>query len=412
MFRESDNLRPSGASARAVTRWMFILAGFLSASVSSAEIFRCVDDAGRTVFKDKKCNESEELIKTLGETGQVKLPDDNLLQNSAFEKELTGWTVEEGIRWADTGGVDGGGALVIQAKKPPEDKYIYETVAKQCVPIGKGDKFELKAQVKIDGPVSKVFANRANVSWYQSPDCRKGGEYGMYIEPKNETGWQTISRANLSPSLNARAALVRIVQRGRYSEGVKAYWDNISLTPRDIQQNASDEISDEAMQLYTLPPGKNYVINAGFVENTSSWRTSGKWSGETGDSTPGSIRITLTSKRGGYGTGVMSQCVNVGNNTRFDAGVSFKRDSTSDQDGGGRFRIIWYEKLNCTGRSRYGDDDDPKKENGWQKLRINNLKRVKNSRSARLEMIQSIKGNGSFSVFWDDAFFRSIGPAQ
>ena len=208
-----------------------------------AGIYQCVGSDGKTVFKDSECDDDESLEKSydpqelLDRTtiigGGVRKAyglNENLIVNASFENELADWRVPVGAEWVSVGGIYGTGALVIQAERPPEDKYIHETVVDQCLSIEEDKTYEFTAQFFTATAPIKSSANRANVIWYESSDCTTGGQWGAYLEPKkNIPGWQRLVRKKLSPSLGAKAVLITIVQKGRYSNNGRAHWDNLKF---------------------------------------------------------------------------------------------------------------------------------------------------------------------------------------
>lgn len=319
-----------------------------------------------------------------------------------------------GALWSNTQGVNNSGGLSIQAKIPPEDKYIHETVVPQCVILGAGEKFQLTAQFKAEkvhsGKYAKKakFANRANVIWYESLDCTSGGQFGGYIEPKNIYGWQSLSGGHLKPAFKAQAAKITIVQKGRYARGYKGYWDNIAFVVSEVfEQSNKQNIKPDSK--YMLPLNENYLKNGDFNTDITSWRGwKAKWS-YVGNKAPGSSKVTFESKKGGFGTGAMNQCINIGENTKFNFGASVKKEETSTQTDGGRIRISWNDKENCNGRSKTdGNWADIKDTQGWQNLQANNLIAPSGTQSVHIELIQSIADSGKFSVFWDDVYFKAV----
>jgi len=55
---------------------------------------------------------------------------------------------------------------------------------------------------------------------------------------------------------------------------------------------------------------------------------------------------------------------------------------------------------------------DVKDVHGWQALEINDLAAPPGTHSAHLELIQTIKGQGRFSMYWDDVYFKAVGREQ
>ena len=393
---------------------------------SYADIYKCTNAEGLTTFKDSPCGKTDKLKtvikpeeilkKNLGYEVVVEKNDTlgkNLLRNNNFEKKLIDWKVPLGAFWSNNGGVNKSGALVIQAKKPPEDKYIHETKVQQCILLNAGQKFGLYAKFRHLKIPEKSHANRANVVWYESVDCTSGGQYGGYIEPKQYiNGWQELRRENLKPALGSRAALITIVQRGRYSGGGKAIWDNISFEATEVfEQSKQQARAALKKDEHTLAIGKNYLLNGDFNKSIDAWRADNKisWSGIYGDSRPGSAKVDAVSKTGSIGSGAFSQCVNIGSNRKFILGGSFKRDDTSIQKGDARLRLTWYGGKNCSGRGKTSSKSkNPKAISGWQRLEIIGLSAPYNAQSALVEIIKVVSGKGKFTAYWDDIYLKAV----
>ena len=399
---------------------------FLSVTpVSYADAYKCISDAGETVYRDRECISNEKLekkiifeVKTKNDSGLSSDVDENsplgenLLKNHSFENQLIDWRIPLGAVWTNDGGVNNGGALIIHTDQAPDDKYIHETVVSQCVPLSTGEKFKLSAEFRgLKTPLA-AHANRANVIWYESIDCTTGGQWGGFIEPKKHIHiWQKISSNNLTPALGAKSAKITIVQNGRYHNNADAYWDNIVFTPTEMFVQSEQDSSFTIDESSTMPLGNNQVLNGGFDRDISSWRPGWptEWSGIHGDSLPGSAKVRAQSAYGTIGAGAFSQCVNFGSNTNFEMGASYRSDENSSQKGSGRLRITWYGDENCGGRAKTDTNHaDPEDVSGWQKLRISGLQAPPNSASAKIEIIQTVLGKGQHTVHWDDIYISAV----
>lgn len=398
---------------------------FIATVTAYADIYKCINSEGLIIFKDSACGSSDTLKIIKPETPYDKDLDyevvidnkgplgKNLLLNSSFEKKLVDWRVPLGAFWSNNGGVNKSGALVIQAKKPPEDKYIHETKVQQCVQLGAGEKFGLYANFRHMKIPEKRHANRANVVWYESSNCTTGGQYGGYIEPKRyATGWQELGNRNLKPALGSIAAMITIVQRGRYSNGGQGIWDNIIFTPTEIHNRSVRNSNQSAKNDEdTLAKGENYLLNSAFNKSVESWRHGRDitWSGIQGDRKPGSAKVDAISKTGSIGSGAFSQCVNIGRNVKFVLGGSFKRDEHSTQKGDARLRLTWYGGKNCSGRGKTSNKSkNPEDIEGWQKLKIVGLRPPYKAQSAIIEIIKVVSGKGKFTAYWDDIYFKAV----
>jgi len=370
-----------------------------------AAIYQCVDDKGIIIFKDSECVASEKLINKKHTKSQVNISAPkiqtenifakNLVKNSNFDNKLLDWRVPLGMLWTSNGGKNGSGGLMVHAEEPPKDRYIHETMASQCVLLTEASKFEVSADVRLQGLPNKNTANRVNVIWYESTNCSTGGQWGAYLQPKPIEGWQHLVGENLTPALDAQAVKITIVQNGRYSDDGKAYWDNIRFYPSEVfKQSSMDKTHLNASnKKYTLEPGRNYIKNGDFKTDVSAWRAGWKneWSSTQGHLFPGAAKIIAYSNTGSKGRHALQQCVNLGANRKFIAGARFKNGETSSQLGGGRLRISWHQGLNCSGRSKTDTNwVDPEYIGGWQKLRITDLRAPVKSQSASIEIIQLV----------------------
>ncbi len=387
-----------------------------------AEIYQCTDDKGIIIFKDSECAATENLIIKKQPRSQVNIsaPEiktetyfgQNLVKNSNFDNKLLDWRVPLGMLWTSNGGKNGGAGLLVHAAKPPKDRYIHETTASQCVLLTDASKFEVSADVRLQGLPKKNVANRVNIIWYESTNCSTGGQWGSYLEPKLIEGWQHLVRKNLTPALGAQAVKITVTQNGRYSNDGKAYWDNIRFYPSEMFRQSSPVTTNAsaANNKYTLQAGENYIKNGDFKKDISVWQSGLKveWSYSQGDRFPGAAKVIMYSNSGSKGQNALLQCVNLGVNKKFILTASFKHGEISNQLGSGRLRINWYDGQNCSGRSKTDTNwVDPEYIGGWQKLRITDLHAPAKSQSASIEIIQSIRGAGRFIAYWDDIYFAA-----
>lgn len=404
-------------------------------SSALADVYKCADKNGKVFYQNEPCGDgATELGKirtdktvpkrhtptsdsSLDQSSQKSTASStekpvgnsilqkNLLSNPGFENNLARWSYKDDVKWQPGKGQFGSSALKIHARKPPDDKYIHETIVSQCVPIWNGVKFKLGGSFLYEGFPQKSHANRIRVIWYESKDCTKGGQFGSYAEPKNISGWQQLSRENITPALLAKAAKVEIKQNGRYTNNGKAYWDNVYLM--------ATEISDEKPETpgYTLPVGFDFIENGHFNQDLSAWRTGWKssWVSYPGDQNNGAAKIVAASDKSSRGAGALSQCVDFGAGGTFDVGASYKRGASSTQKGGARLRVTWYENAGCRGRAkttnRHVDTDESM---DWQRLRITKITSAPGSISAKIEIIQTVLGPGQHTAYWDDIYFKTV----
>jgi hypothetical protein len=296
---------------------------------------------------------------------------------------------------------------------PPDNELFHETTIEQCVHLLPGEKYQLRAKFKTQTTLTEEFAekakfaNRVNVIWYETENCTSGGQFGGWIEAKNKNGWQELIQTHLVPAFGAKAAKIVVVQNALYARGIRAYWDDIAFYVSEIDNQ--NHIDDKIEPTDTQPMYENYVKNASFNQDLSSWHTyKTKWS-ILGRNEPGSAMVSFDSQKGAYGTGALSQCINIGENVKFEYGASVMKDFSSTQTGGARIRVSWNSKRNCTGRSKTDTKHaDLEVSEGWQHLVVKNLLVPDATKSVRIEIIQSIAGPGVFSLNWDDVYFKAV----
>lgn len=424
---------------------------FAFSGLPAGEIFKCVDEQGKVRFQDTRCENKEDSAQRLvldddqdeliplvyeGRPGvdaqagandqdverEMVEPADpmtlkpyellgvNLIRNSSFDQGIEDWVVPIGISWLEKGGKLDSGVIRIEAANPPDDRYIHETKMTQCVPLPQGRKFRIGADFRHTKYPESSHANRLRLYWHEDIDCSGRAQYGWHVEPRSIRGWQSLESSDMTPMLNAQAAEIMIVQNGRHSDGNAAYWDNIRLEVSEIHEKTLQPKQPESASSITRSIGENYLENSGFDENLEGWKP-GYWASShasnDGDEKKGAIRVVASSDSGGRGAGAFSQCVNFGSNSRFDAGISFRRDRGSTASGGGRFRVTWYELENCRGRARTREHDDPAEGYAWQKLELKGIKPEPGARRVIVSAIQSVDGPGKSVVYWDDAYFRA-----
>lgn len=349
-----------------------------------------------------------------GVNGWNKVTRENLVINASFENQLQHWTVRKAGSWSDSMGVGNSGALIMNSDVPPEDKYIHENTVEQCVKLDNGEKYQLSAKFKADKVLSGEYAekakfgNRIYIVWYESLDCRRGGQSGGWIEPRNIAGWQHLSVDNQTPAFGAKAALIKVTQNGRFSRGYPAYWDSIQFFATAHADPASQDPTPPNSE-YTVALYENYLKNGAFNSDLSAWRSYRSTWSPIGNRLAGSARVSYESKKDSYGTGALSQCVNIGDNTKFNLGAMVKKDPESTQDGGGRIRVSWHNKENCAGRSKTDVKSDSFRDiEGWHELKVEGLHAPEHTQSVVIELIQFVAGPGIYTVYWDDVYFKAV----
>lgn len=386
-----------------------------------AMIYKCTNEDGGIGLQDNPCSDHEQT-----EIIELELGDEkdsashqqlynNLVKNGSFDHGLEKWQPKYGTQAFNPIDSDGDrkqGAVVVQSTPPknPEKRLIYQVEMSQCIKLDQGRRYRFAASFKAMGRYKSDHTNRVNLSWYQTEDCSRQGQFADYLEPEPNThGWQRITKENRLRSLNAKAALITITQSRINANSLQARWDDIELTATEMEPIENEAI--EADHQYTLPIGQNHIVNGDFNSGLDFWRHSGntQWVQNEGVGAPGAIRLAIFSNRGGYGADTLTQCVNIGTNKVFQAGAQVKVDPQSTQKGGGIFRLNWHEKHNCKGRSQAGFKEDRVEYiAGWQELSIDHIEVPLGVHSASIYMTRGVQDSGLFAFFIDDVYFTAI----
>lgn len=338
----------------------------------------------------------------------------NLVKNAGFDKDLSFWKSErhpENFNWISNNEYRNG---IVSVKtippKNPDKRVVYEASLSQCVVLDKGRRYRFSALFKAMGQYKAKHANRVNLYWYQSEDCTTQGQFSDYLEPAPDSlEWQHIEHENRLRSLNARSALIRIVQSRTAANNQEAFWDDIELSPTEFEPVTSQNRQKKSSPLF--PVGHNYIKNGQFTADLSSWRYGGdtQWIADEYNSENGMARLAIFSDKGGYGAHSFSQCINIGSNTAFEAKARVRIDPVSTQKGGGIFRLSWYENENCDGRSQAGFKSDRIDDTtGWQNLVIDRIEAPDTAQSARLNITRGVQDSGLFAYFIDEIYFKSL----
>lgn len=227
---------------------------------------------------------------------------------------------------------------------------------------------------------------------------------GEYLEPRAVAGCQDLSIENVPAARTAKAALIKLVQNGRYSNDGEAFWDDLSLSATARQTHP------DIVETRPRPVGTNYVVNGDFASSLQRWRhgSAAIWVSGEPDLAGGAAKISSEAGARTPGVIVVEQCVDLGGEPWFELGATFKRDAASPARGGGRLRMTWYGDRGCRGRYRTTESAEPRDVEGLQKLRIPRLARPQGARSADVTIIQSPRSDGRFSAYWDDVYLTVV----
>ena len=303
-----------------------------------AKFYKCTNANGKVSLQDRPCSKQEQAEKiSVVVNNSNSRPHLNRIQNAYFDRGLALWeprfaTKAAAFRWINHDGHKRSGAIAVQSTPPPSPKkrVAYDAVLSQCVLLEQGRRYRFAASFKPMGQYKSRHANRVNLYWYQSEDCSSQGQFADYLEPDPKIyGWQRITHEHRLRSLNAKAALITIVQSRTTGNHQPAFWDDIELTPTEME--ATKPVALTVNPKHTLPIGENYIHNGSFKLDLTAWRSNGDttWVYQEGANAPGAARLAIFSDKGGLGANTLSQCVNIGANKMFRAGAKVKVDPLS-----------------------------------------------------------------------------------
>lgn len=361
------------------------------------------------------------IILTCMRISLVQSPNENLVQNGDFEQGASAWIVHPDMELVRTSTQVGATHLLSRSLPAPDDGYIYEAHTSQCINFGDSRKFLLSAEFFYIEYPSESHAHRLNYTWFDNNNCTGGGQFGDYLEPKLNQGWQTLKQENIQPALNSHSLLINLTHNQRasvrslnlFQKGhtdskdllSSGYWDNISLV-----STGSGKVADAGASKtpsFEIPIGVNLLRNSDFDQGASDWRLASDthWTADKYKERLGSLRVVIQSSEGSRGSFAFKQCLETGGHSKFELGGYFMRDSSSVQTGSGLLRVVWYELPGCKGQHRISQQDvDPQRVDGWQHLHIANLPAPDGVSSVMFEGIQSIDGVGEFIGYWDSLY--------
>lgn len=358
----------------------------------------------------------------------AQIPKENLLQNGGFEQGARAWKLHPNMLLVRESDQPGAIRLLSRSLPAPDDGYIHEDHTSQCINFGDARKFFIDAEFFYLEYPSENHAHRLNYTWFDNKGCTGGGQYGGFLEPALQEGWQTLLQDNIQSALNSQSLLINLTHNRRASarklnllqetyywvKGLftdstdllsSGYWDNISLVATSYSDSATNKSPHETQS--TLAIGVNLLTNSDFNRDAEHWYLGSdtRWTADEGSERVGSLRVVRQSLEGSRGSFAFDQCVDVGEHTDFALGGYFRRDPASTQTGNGRLRAVWFEFPGCKGQHRISQQDvDSQRIDGWQHLHIAHLPASTNARSVKFQGIQAIDGVGDFIGYWDDLY--------
>lgn len=352
----------------------------------------------------------------------------NLLINSDFSNGLSFWKVHQPSRISSNGLGENSNALLLTIDRDTEGLNEHRNhIASQCVNIDDGDEFTFDVDVKYLNKPIKEISQRVLLVWYQGLDCSERGQRSRLLDPEVIDGWQHLSMGGMRPPLGSQSMMVRLLILSNASKVadevsenlspidsldqsgfVSALWDNFELKAlARLHKQKELTAAEKRAADNALPLFENYFEQSAFdtLPESVELRHQASWVDTVGRTGAGSIHTRLQSDGPATGFKAFTSCVDVVTNTVFDAGIFFKRDTLSSQSGSANVIARWFDGLGCTGRdiavapfafSREGD--------GWQNLKIENLRRPEGVMSFSLSVTTFMKGAGQYAAFWDDMY--------
>jgi hypothetical protein len=156
---------------------------------------------------------------------------DNLIPNSDFDTDLSGWTFPNGafgLVWTfeDSSGHPDSGSIEIP------NKWMFDIASAQsaCVSITGSGKYRFSASARITSDVGAGGLVAASVAWYSDANCESGLAYDE-IRFSRQT-WTKIVRSVTAPTnvASARARVWVMKIQGPTDLFARAKFDAVSLT--------------------------------------------------------------------------------------------------------------------------------------------------------------------------------------
>ncbi len=376
------------------------------------KIYQCQDSRGNAVYQDGPCDTGVQREITEDDLlrKQNRITDssdstsiDNLVNNGAFDT-LQHWSLE-GLREPPfSQSVTANGQLAIFTDNmTPNKRYIYEVKVTQCIELTEAKFYQFGGRFKSQGLARKQFANDIEIIWYESIDCSSGGQFGAYLRPKLEYGWQSLIKTKVRKSIGAKAVKIQITKNRAYANNDVAIWDDVFFIP---ETNEQLQVQKLAQFDYVKRQG-NYLANGGFDRDLAHWRKGWEshWQSGEGVDYSGAIQVIAQSDRGSVGTTAFSQCVDLGSWRKYTASIQFRRDINSMLPCGARFRVTWFDDKNCKGSYKTDRHADPSSGFHWQALNLKSLEAPNTALSVRVTAIQSVPDSGRAICYWDNAEF-------
>ena len=427
------------------------LFSLLTASFTCAQIYKYIDEAGRTVYSDIDPSKSGKTIQkkhevlakpkttepilTANLTKLVALHDaskkrlnENLIRDSGFSSR-SDWLMNSNYQYAHDL-TDNKNMVLKIASFKPDTKQPNSVEAGQCIAIENASSMSMAVRFYSDMVPAERSAHEIQLIWYQDENCTIGREFGEWIRPKMQAGWQDVELPFIRPALGAKFVKIKLMQRPKYSwytpaqntdwmsrlrnsvgmdvetlkpRPITAYWDDIQLFVKTREKETTKPSTGNP--LYDLPGNQNYVINGGFDINLDGWLLTheARWRALNGH---GGVLVTQTQssvKDKSFASSSIYQCINIGTAISLDFSAKAKVSENSSSEGGGRVSYLWFEKPDCTGRIKSARNPSHlKNSQGWQTLESKALIRPENSQSFRVGLHHSASTPGELTVFWDD----------
>lgn len=370
-----------------------------------ADIYKCTLADGTVAFQQecpaasKAEKQNIKQISNLGfdeESSATLAINDELLSNGDFETDTSGWKISGAASTLEREGTAGTTALQLNADGKEPSKIRLS----QCLPTSNVGSVEASAFIKQEGSAT-LKDNELRIVWFTSDDCTSGGQYGARLHPTAAPGWQRLMR-KIEPALGANSVMVELEHNnnGKNIEPSQALWDEVSLKVVTLETSIGGAGS------HSRPLGENHILNANFDNQLKHWTSVWplEWQEYGGESVSAGAYTRAQSDFGQKKVAdALEQCVDIGQNKVFDAGISFKQDGLSSQSGQAILRLTWFQKAGCQGRQQFGADVAALKTAGWQSLKTS-LTAPPGAQSLIFRLEQHVDNSGFYGAFWDNAY--------
>lgn len=152
--------------------------------------------------------------------------------------------------------------------------------------------------------------------------------------------------------------------------------------------------------------------NGDFEDSLNGWnyQTGVYWSDNGGKEKSGALLINaveIESDSRIIHSKSVDQCIPLNNGSEFSIAANFRYlDTLPERPSVNRINVYWYDTKNCSRGGQFGSYAEPSLEkHNWQKIFRGSLVPALGAKAARIEIVQSQRGNNNAEAIWDNVSF-------